>query len=367
MAEGSLEDFGSALAGLRDFEEEVAVEEVVDEVEVAEDVIEEQAVEEEVVAETESEEEAAEEDEPIVESVIIPQEVAIEEEKPEAPAKTKLVKKYKDEYSAALNKYINETDDYDVATFNKLYNADFKNSSPEELIGAEIRMNEGYADFTKGEIEELIEIELEKYNLNSDYEDEVRRGKLQLKRDASLAKSRLETASNSFREKYKADLEEEVTYQDEEPVRQTPEQIQAERDAKTAQYSKVFDPYIQNGVMKIQDKDGVINVPVKNKAAIIDAAVDTMGFMQRVAVNADGTPNLAKFARLVAFAEDMASYDSTLIKYGRTLGVEKASSIVSNDKPLSGRKSKDTSNSTPDEDPEGFMQAMAKAAGGRQF
>jgi hypothetical protein len=366
MAEGNLEDFGKALAGLEGIEEEVAVEEVVDEVEVAEEVIEEEV---EVVAETETEEveQESEEEEPIVESVIIPQEVAIEEEKPEAPAKTKLVKKYKDEYSAALNKYINETDDYDVATFNKLYNADFKNSSPEELIGAEIRMNEGYADFTKGEIEELIEIELEKYNLNSDYEDEVRRGKLQLKRDASLAKSRLETASNSFREKYKADLEEEVTYQDEESIKQTPEEIQAERDAKTAQYSKVFDPFIQNGIMKIQDKDGVINVPVKNKAAIIDAAVDTMGFMQRVAVNADGTPNLAKFARIVAFAEDMASYDSTLIKYGRTLGVEKASSIVSNDKPLAGRKSKDTSNSTPNEDPEAFFAAMAKAAGGRQF
>ena len=361
MAEGNLEDFGSALAGLEGLEEEVTVEEVANEVEAVDEVEVIQA-EAEVTGEPEEEEEDS-----IIESFIIPQEVSIEGEKPESPAKTRLVKKYKDEYSAALNKYINDTDDYDVAIFNKLYNADFKNSSPEELIGAEIRMNEGYADFTKGEIEELIEIELEKYNLNSDYEDEVRRGKLQLKRDASLAKSRLETASNSFREKYKADLEEEVTYQDEESIKQTPEEIQAERDAKTAQYSKVFDPFIQNGIMKIQDKDGVINVPVKNKAAIIDAAVDTMGFMQRVAVNADGTPNLAKFARIVAFAEDMASYDSTLIKYGRTLGVEKASSIVSNDKPLAGRKSKDTSNSTPNEDPEAFFAAMAKAAGGRQF
>ena len=104
MAEGNLEDFGKALAGLEGIEEEVAVEEVVDEVEVAEEVIEEEV---EVVAETETEEveQESEEEEPIVESVIIPQEVAIEEEKPEAPAKTKLVKKYKDEYSAALNKY----------------------------------------------------------------------------------------------------------------------------------------------------------------------------------------------------------------------------------------------------------------------
>lgn len=326
------DETGSVLFGNS---EEQATTEEVQEVENVEGLETEQVsseTEEQVEVEEQVEnvqvEETQEEDQQLIP---ISQEVEAPAAEEKVPVK---VQKYKDDVHAAINKYIEENGTTDLSNFISLYNANFDGLSPEDLIRQQILRDPDNAGISQRLIQKLFEEEVSKYNLDSDDEDEVSIGREKLQRDALKIKRQLESARDEFRSKYKADLEVEVEQETAEQTGPTEEELQLQREAKRREYSEAFKPFVVNGVMKLQDKDGVINVPVKDANAIIEAAIDPVSFLVKSFLNQDGTMNLAGFAEMVAFVTNKNGYKSSLISYGNTRGVGKVAAELKNEVPL---------------------------------
>jgi len=297
-----------------------------------------------IIEETEEVEQAepvAEVEQPIIESVVEEEFVPVAQETEEAKAEPlKKVKKqiFKDEYHAAINKFIEENGTGELDRFVKIYNSKFDGLTPEEMVRQSILNHPDNAGISNKLANRLVEEEIAKYNLDSDDEDEVSIGKEKLERDARAIKRTLEAQRDEFRSKYKAELEVEV---DETPTitntEPTEEEIQAqiaEREAKTQSYLEMFTPFVKDGKMKLQDKDGFISVPVKDVRAIAEAAVNPVEFLTKILIGPDGKPNLGSFAELVAFATNRNQFKSALISYGNTRGVGNVVSELKNEVPL---------------------------------
>ena len=292
--------------------------------------------------EVEQIEEVVEVEQPVIESDIEEQELAPVVQEAEAPIQepVKKVKKqiFKDEYHAAINKFIEENGTGELDRFVKIYNSKFDNLAPEEMIRQSILNNPDNAGISQKLANRLLEEEIAKYNLDSDDEDEVSIGKEKLERDARAIKRTLEAQRDEYRSKYKAELEVEV---DETPNVTNAEPTQAEidaqiaeREAKTQAYLEMFAPFVKDGKMKLQDKDGFISVPAKDVKVIAEAAVDPVAFLTKILVGPDGKPNLGSFAELVVFATNRNQFKSALISYGNTRGVGNVVSELKNEVPL---------------------------------
>jgi hypothetical protein len=292
--------------------------------------------------EVEKVEEVAEVEQPVIESVVEEQELTpvVQETEALIQEPVKKVKKqvFKDEYHAAINKFIEENGTGELDRFVKIYNSKFDNLTPEEMIRQSILNNPDNAGISQKLANRLLEKEIAKYNLDSDDEDEVSIGKEELERDARAIKRTLEAQRDEYRSKYKAELEVEVdetpTVTNAEPTQAEIDAQIAEREAKTQAYLEMFTPFVKDGKMKLQDKDGFISVPVKDVKAIAEAAVDPVAFLTKILVGPDGKPNLGSFAELVAFATNRSQFKSALISYGNTRGVGNVVSELKNEVPL---------------------------------
>jgi len=292
--------------------------------------------------EIEQVEAVAEVEQPVIESDIEEQELAPVVQESEAPVQepVKKVKKqiFKDEYHAAINKFIEENGTGELDRFVKIYNSKFDNLTPEEMIRQSILNNPDNAGISQKLANRLLEEEIAKYNLDSDDEDEVSIGKEKLERDARAIKRTLEAQRDEYRSKYKAELEVEVdetpTVTNAEPTQAEIDAQIAEREAKTQAYLEMFAPFVKDGKMKLQDKDGFISVPAKDVKVIAEAAVDPVAFLTKILVGPDGKPNLGSFAELVVFATNRNQFKSALISYGNTRGVGNVVSELKNEVPL---------------------------------
>ncbi len=343
--------------------EEASVDETSQEVINTEETSTEQEVievEQEVVNEETTTNEVIEEEPQLI---IQDEEPIVEEKKiEEAPTKVK-AKIYKDSFQAALNKYYNSTENPDVEAFARAYNSNYDNLSPIEIIRQEIASDPLNKGLKPHLIERLLNDRLSKFEYDSDDEDEKEYKDHLLRREAETVKSRMIQSGKEFVAQFQSDdleieLDAPLAQKEAEP---TEEELKAQRDALVAQYSPEVSKFVRNGVIQIKDKDGVINIPAVSNEDYVEAFINPVGFLQSIALNPDGTPNMGRWIQFVTAAKNLTTYNSTMIKHGIALGQDKMASKIKNEAPLVQARptDADVEFKTIQEDPLGFANAMA--------
>lgn len=360
------EEDGKTLFG--DSTEQVA--EVIEEVTEAEVTDENTETTEEVV--TEEVTETVETTEDFVTTVVSNKEEVqetkdiTEEKQPEAkPAvKPKATIKFKDEYHAALNKYISETEEYDIDAFNRMYKGLPSGISDMEVIRAKFYNDPSNEGISQKALSRMFQLELAKYDgLDSDDPEEKELAEGLLKRDANNYLKQFNTERKSFIERYKSDLEQEIevegNFEQPEAVEEkSPEVLQAEREAMEKHYQDLIKPIIGDGFLTLKDKEGEIKIPISNPEKIIEAAIDPMSFIRSLIVGEDGSVNVEKFVEVVAFATNKNQYNSSLISYSKGLGTKGVVETIKNTTPIGQPKQ----TGLIDENSPGFLESMFKNA-----
>lgn len=327
----------AAMEGAGGYTPEPVQEPIIEEQEVVETQKIEETIEETTEQETTQEEEVAEEPQLIIQE---PESIPAQDEQQPEVALTKVkAKAYNNSLVAALNKYVATEvgiDKKKQVEFVRRFYSDYENLSPVEMIRLDV-LNDPYnKDLDSDAIEWEIQEKLSKFNLDSDDEKERRIAESHLKREAMIIKDKLTKQDQEFVSKYMTDdLEIEV----DAPVAEakkgpTPEEVQAWREAKTQEYLPEISKFVKNGVISIQDKDGVINIPAIEAQEYVNSLLDPVGFIQSVAINPDGTPNFGKWIQIVTAAKNSLAYQSTMIKHGIALGQQKIAGKIKNEAPL---------------------------------
>lgn len=326
----------------------------------AEAIIEEAPVEQveasaEVDAQVETKVEVVEDEVSVPSLVVQEQDEPAAEAKVEEPKVTKqTVRKYKDERHAALNKYIEENGSEGVSDFLRKYDSNFDSLSDLDLIKYRIESDPDNANMTPSSKKRLVDIELEKYGLDSDDPDDVAFGTDMLKRDASRYRKQLESEKNELKEKYKSELEITEDVLNDGP---TEEEIQKQRDAMAKSYSEKLNPFVKDGKLKLSDKEGEINIPFENANDLVEAAMNPVGFLNKAVVNEGGEINFGLFAEIAAFIKNPGVFKSNLIKYGKQLGTTSLASTIKNAAPIGkGTQIEGARDVTPESDPIEFFK-----------
>lgn len=302
-----------------------------------EEVVETQEVE--TVTEETTEQETTQEQEVVEEPQLIIQEPepipAQEVQQPEVvPTKVK-AKVYNNQLVAALNKYVATVENPDPLEFVRQYQANYDHLDPVEVIRQEI-VNDPYnKGLRPSAIKKLLDERLAKFDLESDDPEDRADALDLLKREAEIVKVRMIKSGKEFVSQFESDLEIEVDAPATEAKKEpTPEEVQAWREAKTQEYLPEISKFVKNGVISIQDKDGVINIPAIEAQEYVNSLLDPVGFIQSVAINPDGTPNYGKWIQIVTAAKNSSAYQSTMIKHGIALGQQKIAGKIKNEAPL---------------------------------
>lgn len=332
-----------------------------------------ETVEEETQEQEESTEVVESEEEEFVTSVVTKKDIVEEQEEiveekkqPEATTKTKPKAKvtYRDEYHAALNKYISENETYSVEEFNRKYNGLPSGISDLEIVKAKFFSDPANDGIPQRTLAKMFDIELEKYQgLDSDDPDERQIAEGRLKREANMYLMQLESEKVAFREAYKADTEQEIEFdgefdQPEVVQEKTEAELQAEREALSKHYKSLIDPIIGDGFLTLKDKEGEVKIPISNPDSIIEAAIDPVKFLQSLILDKDGNVSLERFVEVVAFANDKNLYNSTLIKYSKGLGTKNIVAEIKNTAPIVGNKP----NGQIDENSSNFLEQLLKGS-----
>lgn len=323
----------AAMEGAGGYTPELSQEPVVEEQEVAETQKTEETIEEVTEQETTQEEEVVEEPQLIIQE---PEPIPAQEaQQPEVvPTKVK-AKVYNNQLVAALNKYVATVENPDPLEFVRQYQANYDHLDPVEVIRQEI-VNDPYnKGLRPSAIKKLLDERLAKFDLESDDPEDRADALDLLKREAEIVKARMIKSGKEFVSQFESDLEIEVDAPVVEMKKEpNPEEVQAWREAKTQEYLPEISKFVKNGVISIQDKDGVINIPAIEAQEYVNSLLDPVGFIQSVAINPDGTPNFGKWIQIVTAAKNSLAYQSTMIKHGIVLGQQKIAGKIKNEAPL---------------------------------
>jgi hypothetical protein len=247
------------------------------------------------------------------------------EDKKEEPKKTEKKKvqvPFVNDKQKAIYNAIKQNPDVDLAEVGMMFNKGYEKMSMETLIKTDIQNdpdNEGL-ELTQKKIDFLYKERVNNIlaRLDPDDDDFEESRDLLLAREANRIKRTLDVK----REQMIASLNQEVEFDAEvEATEQmSEEQIALERQNLVNSYAETFEPMLKSGILKIQDRDGVINVPVHNKEKIAEAAADPVAFLKGLILNEKGEVNFNKFIGVVNYALNPRAYNATLISHGITQG-----------------------------------------------
>ena len=303
----------------------------------------------------------------VVEAAVETQEdpqLVIQEPEKETAVPTKVkTRAFKDSFQASLNKYYNNTEKPDVVAFTQAYYANYDNLTPVEIIRQDIVNDPLNKGLRASLIDKLLNDRLSKFEYLSDDDEEIEFKDHLLKREAEIVKGRMVQYGKDFVAQFQSDdleieLDAPVSQKEQEP---TPEELQVEREALVAKYSPEVSKFVRNGVIQVQDKDGIVNIPAVSNEDYVEAFINPIGFLQSIALNSDGTPNMGKWIQFVTAAKNLSIYNSTMIKHGIALGQSKLASKIKNEAPLAQARPVDAEPEfkTIQQDPLGFGKAMA--------
>lgn len=254
--------------------------------------------------------------------VFEPEEEKVEEQKAEKVVK-KIAVPFVNEKQKAIYNAIKNNPDIDIAEVGMLFSESYKKMPLDQLMKAEIASdpnNEGLT-LTASNIEFLYNQKINSIlsSLDPDNDPDYDEKKdLLLAREANRIKKSLDSKRTELLNQLNQEVEIDAEY-DVEPL-QTEDEIRLERENLVKKYSETFEPMLKSGVLKIKDKDGIINIPVSNKEKIAEAAADPVGFIKSLVSDNNGQINFQKFINVVNYGLNPAAYHSEFISYGISLG-----------------------------------------------
>lgn len=332
-------------------EEEVETEEP-EEVEEIQEETDEQVEEPEIEEVEDVVEETTQETEEIVE---------VKEEVKEEP---KPVYKFKDDYQATFNNYYNQVENPDIEYFNKMYKGSYENLEPLEILRADLLSDSDNSDLTPKQLKWALDDKLksigyreltedDKAELDDKQIDEIeQRNDFVLQREAKKLKREFSKKQSEFVEKYKSEIITENAPSEEEIAKQREAVKSKSREALMS--SKV----IENGAIKIKDRDGEISIPVKDSEDIVKYASNIQDIVELFVK--DGAVDWAKFAEVVTMAKDPQAYRSELIAFGKSVDKESIVDELKNKKIVADKsvKPKVAKGVHPTEDPDRFFSEL---------
>lgn len=249
----------------------------------------------------------------------------LKNKEPENPFKDDFIKKVVDVYNQKG----------DLTDFFKAHSTNWKELPAEQVLKE--RFKEKYKDIDQKYVNKLWEKEKEKYNLDSDDDEEIELGKALMERDANEVR----TEKIQEQEGYLQPVKEEPKY--------TPDQIK-EAVKKFPEVKELLNK--KQLSHKVGDND--FNLQVKDLDFIVDSLADDRKLINKF-ISPDGKHDIKGFIDAANYINDPDSVRQAWVDYGKTLGKE---DIVDQDYKNTTLKKQPNTNSPSDEP---FSVGLAKA------
>lgn len=350
--------------------------EIIGEKEQVQETVQEQA--QETVPETKTEEVSATETntEDEIEDRIVglqtQEKVETIEEKPKTEKKVELKKAtvpFKNETQKIVYNYLQENDG-NISEIASIINQTYNSLSPEQLIEFDVRNNPKNIGAPERIIRREINAKIEgirKENTNEDGDLDESAYNEDLSWEASQIKKVLESKRNEIISKYSTDVEIEYKQESEDQLQPTEEELLAEKESMVNEATQKFQEAIKESFVKVEDKDGPINIPLADMKTIAESAVDPIGFIKSKFTDSNGVFNFGAYAKWVNYALNPEAHDNLVIKRGIALGRNGVVKGLKNTSIPEARPTMGTTNSGIDTDlglptdMNGFLQAATNA------
>lgn len=213
------------------------------------------------------------------------------------------------DFEIELLEYYKSTGDF--TPYIEAKSVDYSKLSDEEILRRDLQAK--YKDLSQDELDLLYKKRVvEKYNLDEMYsEEEQKLGRIELKYDTQPIRERLAEDQKKFRAP-----EKEV----QTPVDQTQVlQAQAQQWKSTVDADPITQGLLNSKILAIGSGEQVANFEVSNVESVLEKTYNPQRFFESF-TRQDGSVDLAKWYKVIAFAENMDAYDRTSINHGKTIG-----------------------------------------------
>lgn len=294
--------------------------------------------------------------------------IPAKEEKPKAATeKKKVLVPFVNDKQKAIYNAIKNNPDVDVTEVGMMFNKGYEKMSMEALIRTDIQNdpdNEGL-ELTQKRIDFLYKERVNNIlaRLDPDDDDFEESRDLLLAREANRIKRTLDAKREQMISSLSQDVEFDAEVEATEQMSE--EEIELERQNLVNSYSEAFEPMLKAGVLKIKDRDTVINVPIHNKAKIAEAAADPVAFLKSLISNENGQINFQKFIGVVNYGLNPSAYNATLISHGISQGKGGLMKEIKNTKMPDSRASESGMQSRKLETTEDLLEAFKAKFGSK--
>lgn len=213
------------------------------------------------------------------------------------------------DFEIELLEYYKSTGDF--TPYIEAKSVDYSKLSDEDILRRDLQAK--YKDLSQDELDLLYKKRVvEKYNLDEMYsEEEQKLGRIELKYDTQPIRERLAEDQKKFRAP-----EKEV----QTPVDQTQVlQAQAQQWKSTVDADPITHGLLNSKILAIGSGEQVANFEVSNVESVLEKTYNPQRFFESF-TRQDGSVDLAKWYKVIAFAENMDMYDRTSINHGKTIG-----------------------------------------------
>lgn len=219
---------------------------------------------------------------------------SLKTKEPENPFKDDFIKKVVDVYN----------EKGDLSDFFKAHSVNWKEMPADQVLKEDFK--EKYKGLSPKNIERLWQKEVEKYNLDSDDDEDIELGKDLMERDANEIRAKKIQEQESYLQPQKK----------EEAPKYTPEQIK-EAVKRFPEVNELMDS--KKLSYKIGDND--FNLQVKDLEFVVDALSDDRVLINKF-ISPDGKHDIKGFIDAANYIRDPKSVQQAWVDYGRTLGKE---------------------------------------------
>ncbi len=222
-----------------------------------------------------------------------------------------------DDYAIGVLEYYKSTGD--LAPYLEAKSVDYSKLPDEEILRRDLRVR--YSELSDDDFELLYKKKVvDQYNLDEVYsEDEQRLGRIELRFAAKEVRDRLIEQQSKFKA----------------PERQ-PQEDQSQAIAEQLQQWKSYvdsNPVTQSLLtakrVSIGDGEQALNFELENTDSILQSTYDTQKFFG-LFTGPDGNVDLNKWFKVVAYANNMNSFERAAINYGKTIGRQETFNEIRN-------------------------------------
>lgn len=219
-----------------------------------------------------------------------------------------------DDFALGLLEYYKSTGD--ITPYLEAKTVDYSALDDAEILRRDLRSK--YQDLSDDEFALMYKKKvIDQYGLDESYtEDEQRLGKIELKYAAKEVRDRL--------------IEQQKNFKAPERQVQTPDNSQMAEQWKQYVDSDPITQQILTGKrITIGDGEQAVNFELNDVNAVLEQTYNPQKFFESF-VKPDGTTDMAKWYKVIAFASNPQAYEKTSINYGKTLGRQEVYNDIKN-------------------------------------